>query len=68
MQLNKKIFCIIFEGLLSFSEKKWTLLISMTRQTADRQKVTVTLQMGQMGNFDQTSPNLCNFLSHDPIY
>ena len=23
--------------------------------------------MGQMGNLDQIAPNLCNFISHDPL-
>ena len=24
-------------------------------------------RVGQMGSLDQTAPNLCNFISHDPL-
>ena len=26
------------------------------------------LPMRQMGNLNQIAPNLCNFISHDPLY
>ena len=38
----------------------------------DKQKVTVSfirkLLIGQIGNSDQIAPDLCNSISHDPLY
>ena len=59
---HKKIvdtsFNNLFEMLISMIRHKW--------QTKSNQKKKNP--MGQMGNLDPIPPNVCNFLSHDPIY